>query len=78
MVINQRGDLRKAIRFRQSLIQRLKRGNIELFIKCAEWLERRLPGCLVYYGHDVDDENLRLFDKPARDELLRHYLRSRK
>jgi hypothetical protein len=26
----------------------------------------------------VDDENLRLFDKPARDELLRHYLRSRK
>ena len=54
-----------------------ERGDIELFIKCAEWLEHRFPGCQVYYGHDVDDENLRLFDKAARDELLRHYWRSR-
>lgn len=50
-----------------------ERGNIELFVRCAEWLEQRLPGCEVYYGHDVGDENVALFDKPARDKLMEHY-----
>lgn len=48
-------------------------GDLELFIKCAEWFERRLPNCQVYYGHDVSDENISLFDKAARERLLAHF-----
>jgi hypothetical protein len=47
------------------------RGAGEFFIKCGRWLDARLPGCKTYYGHDVDDENLTLFDEPARERLHR-------
>ena len=49
------------------------RGNAELFVAVAEWLEQQLPGAEVYYGHDVDDENVSRFDEPARKELLELY-----
>src|SRR5687768_4005654 len=49
------------------------RGNPELFVQIAEWLERRLPGCEIYYGHDVDDENISLFDQTTREKLLELY-----
>jgi hypothetical protein len=50
-----------------------ERGNPELFVKVAEWLEQRLPGSEIYYGHDVGDENVSLFDRSARMKLLEHY-----
>jgi len=50
-----------------------ERGDPRLFIQCAEWLEERLPGCEIYYGHDVNDENVSLFDKPARERLMAYY-----
>jgi hypothetical protein len=49
---------------------------VNLYVKSAEWLERNIPKCEVYYGHDVDDENISLFDKKAREELLEHYRKS--
>jgi len=49
------------------------RGDISLYIKCAEWLEENLPGCKVYYGHDVDDENLKAFDSDEREKYLKYY-----
>ncbi len=54
-----------------------ERGDLELFVRCAEWLEQHLENCEVWYGHDVDDENLRVFDKCAR-EILLDYQRSKK
>ena len=50
-----------------------ERGNPELFVSCAEWLEQRLTGARLYYGHDVGDENVSLFDRAARESLLAHY-----
>lgn len=50
-----------------------ERGNPELFVSCAEWLEQRFTGAAVYYGNDVDDENVSLFDREARDSILAHY-----
>ena len=50
-----------------------ERGNPELFVSCAEWLEQRLAGAAVYYGHDVSDDNATLFDREARDRMLAHY-----
>jgi hypothetical protein len=50
-----------------------RRGNAELFVKVAEWLEQRLPGAEIYYGHDVNDENVSRFDEAARRELLDLY-----
>jgi len=49
------------------------RGTPELFVECAEWLEQRLPGCEIYYGHDVNDENVSRFDIRARNQLLELY-----
>jgi len=46
-----------------------ERGDGEFFIRCAYWLEDRLPGCRVYYGHDTNDENIGLFDEAARERL---------
>ena len=50
-----------------------ERGNPELFVRCAKWIEQLLSGAAVYYGHDVDDENVTLFDSEARETLLAHY-----
>ena len=49
-----------------------ERGDPELFVKVADWLEQRLQGSEIYYGHDVSDENVSLFDRSARDKLLEH------
>jgi hypothetical protein len=54
-----------------------ERGDLTLFIRCTEWLEQRLPQSQVYYGHDVDDENITLFDKNARDNLMEHFRQDR-
>jgi hypothetical protein len=53
--------------------QGYKRGNPELFVQIAEWLEKRLEGTEIFYGHDVDDENVALFDHTTRQQLLALY-----
>ena len=35
-----------------------------------KWIEQVMPGSQVFYGHDIDDENIALFDKPTRQRLL--------
>lgn len=55
-----------------------ERGNPELFVICSEWLEQRVPGAAVYYGHDVDDENVTLFDPEARENLLQQFRNPRR
>lgn len=51
-----------------------ERGYLPSYIVIAEWLERRLPGCRVFYGGDYDAP-LELFDKAKRDELFNHYVK---
>jgi hypothetical protein len=55
-----------------------ERGDLPLFVKCAEWLEERFPDCEIWYGHDVNDENLKVFDSKARTELMSYYSGPRK
>jgi uncharacterized RDD family membrane protein YckC len=50
-----------------------ERGDIQFFILCAEWIEQNLPNARVYYGHDVDDENVSPFDSVARQKLLGYF-----
>lgn len=49
-----------------------ERGDLPLLIRIAEWLEVRLPGCQVLYGHDSDGETYP-FDAAARAKLRRYY-----
>ena len=48
-----------------------ERGDAELLTRCAAWLERNVPDGEVWYGHDVDDDNLRPFGPDERQALLR-------
>ena len=50
-----------------------ERGDIVLFIRCAEWLEENLPNCKVFYGNDVGDENIKLFDSVERRRYLAYF-----
>jgi hypothetical protein len=48
------------------------RGDIATIVRCAEWLEARLSGYRMWYGHDVDDGNLAPFPPERRQALLAH------
>lgn len=48
------------------------RGDIETIVRCAEWLEAHFTGCVMWYGHDVDDDNLAPFPAERRRELLQY------
>ena len=50
-----------------------ERGDFGLFVRCAEWLEENLTDCKVFYGHDVDDENVKLFDLVERGKYLAYF-----
>jgi hypothetical protein len=50
-----------------------ERGDLELFVICAEWLETQLPGSEIWYGHDVEDDNLHLFAQATRDKFMAYY-----
>lgn len=50
-----------------------ERGDIKLFVRCAEWIEANLPNCQVFYGSDASDSDFVLFDVKARRKLLRYY-----
>lgn len=50
-----------------------REGYFPLFKKIAEWIEAKFGEVKIWYGHDVDDENLRLFDRDARDDLEKDF-----
>jgi len=49
-----------------------ERGDLPFLVILAEWLERKIPGCVVLYGGDSDD-TLEPFDAKARSGLLDHF-----
>ena len=53
--------------------QGYERGHLPLFAACAEWLEATFPGSEVWYGHDIDFENLQLFGPAERQALMGYY-----
>lgn len=46
-----------------------KRGYFPLFVNIAVWLERQLPGCLLWYGNDCDNI-LKPFNPVSRADLI--------
>ena len=50
-----------------------ERGDPELLIRMAEWLERSIPSCEVWYGHDCSDESIESFGPAERDALLAYF-----
>lgn len=49
-----------------------ERGDLPLFVGIAEWLERKLPGCRVFYGADTTDRVVS-FNAPVRDALTAYH-----
>jgi hypothetical protein len=52
-----------------------ERGDPELFVRLAEWLEGRIPAGEVWYGHDAADESIRAFGTVERAALLAYFRR---
>lgn len=50
-----------------------ERGNLPFLIMLAEWLERRIPGGVVWYGGDSSGVEAEPFDKAAREKLWAHF-----
>ena len=50
-----------------------ERGDVAFFVRVAEWLENRIVGCQVWYGHDADDESLAPFGRADREALLSYF-----
>lgn len=49
-----------------------ERGDLWAYVAIAEWLERNLSDCTIYYGGDSGDR-IELFGKSARTELISHW-----
>lgn len=49
-----------------------ERGDIRFYVGVAEWLEQNISGCTVWYGGDSSGCEAELFDRAARDRLIRH------
>lgn len=52
-----------------------ERGDPELFVRLAEWLERRVPNCEVWYGHDIADESIEPLGAAERSALIAYFRR---
>jgi hypothetical protein len=50
-----------------------ERGDPLLFVRVAEWLEKRIPGCEIWYGHDADDDSVQPFTTSRREAMLAHF-----
>lgn len=51
-----------------------ERGNPPAIIAVAEWLDRRIPGCTIWYDGDCcDDDAIQPFDRKARLAMLDHW-----
>lgn len=55
------------------------RGNIERIVMVADWCDQNIPECEIWYGHDIDDDNLKPFPPTRRQDLVKfsHELRGR-
>ncbi len=50
------------------------RGDLPLYVRIAEWLERRIPGSEIWYGSDCDDgESLAVFSVNQRTQMMTLY-----
>jgi hypothetical protein len=52
-----------------------ERGDPEQFARIADWLERRIRECEVWYGHDISDESIKPFGSAERAALLTYFRR---
>jgi hypothetical protein len=52
-----------------------ERGDLEWYIRLAEWLERNVVGCEVWYGNDCSDESIKPFGPDERAALLAYFRR---
>lgn len=50
-----------------------ERGNPFVYLAVAEWLERNVPDCAVWYGGDSSGICATLFDAAARKALIDHW-----
>lgn len=50
-----------------------ERGDAEYLVQLAEWLERQMPGCEVWYGHDAADESIKPFGAQERDTFIAYF-----
>jgi hypothetical protein len=48
------------------------RGDIDMLVRCAQWVEQHLPGARVWYGPDCADDDISPFPAERRAELLAH------
>jgi len=53
--------------------QGYERGDPELFVRVAGWLEERIPGCEVWYGNDAVDDSVKPFEVSRREAMLDHF-----
>lgn len=53
-----------------------ERGPLFNYIAMAEFLEFLIPECRVYYGGDSSGVCLELFDKSAREDLIKHFIKN--
>lgn len=52
-----------------------ERGPLPTIITVASWLEQRIPNSRIYYGGDSSGVEATLFDAPARQALLDHFIK---
>lgn len=52
-----------------------ERGNLPFIIALADYLEIAIPGSEIYYGGDPSGVCAYLFDRAARDELFKHFVK---
>ena len=50
-----------------------ERGDLPLFVRVAEWFEKRLPACEVWYGNDCTEESIHFFGRRERECLTKYY-----
>lgn len=50
-----------------------ERGDLPFIVSVADWLERNIPYCSIWYGGDSSGIEVEPFDKPARDVMFAHF-----
>jgi hypothetical protein len=52
-----------------------RRGDLPLFVKIADWVERVIPGAELWYGHDVGDDTIWPFGPAERARKMEYFNR---
>lgn len=50
-----------------------ERGSLYIYIMMAEWLEKNIGNCKIFYGGDSDGVCIRSFGKRIRNKLFNYY-----